>query len=406
MIWMKNQSRQENLAYLVAWSLLFATPLLSLYLRTAQDPYLEFNWQEVFFVWGKFSIFLGLFLIHNFLLAPLLIHSHKRVVYFSIMTVVMAGFIVLQCTTKPKGIEKRMRFHQRMEQRAMEQGDNLPPDFEDFEKFREGNPEGDPRNDGMFKDDMHKNDMHKRDPKMERRHTPPLFVGEHDVLSIVVLLLMFGANLGTKYYFRSRSDQRKLEDLEKQNLEQQLEYLKYQINPHFFMNTLNNIHALVDIDPSKAQETIRELSKMMRFVLYEGDKSGVPLTKEFEFVRTYTKLMQLRYSDKVKITVDVPEVAPDMTIPPLMLISFIENAFKHGISYQHDSFIDIKLEVKDNDLSFTCRNSKAEIPNQEKGGVGLVNVKKRLDLLYDKSYTLNIKDEPDIYIVELKLPLR
>ena len=86
MIWMKNQSRQENLAYLVAWSLLFATPLLSLYLRTTNDPYLEFNWQEVFFVWGKFSIFLGLFLIHNFLLAPLLIHSHKRVVYFSIVT--------------------------------------------------------------------------------------------------------------------------------------------------------------------------------------------------------------------------------------------------------------------------------------------------------------------------------
>ena len=243
---------------------------------------------------------------------------------------------------------------------------------------------------------------------MERRHTPPLFVGEHDVLSIAVLLLMFGANLGTKYYFRSRRDQRKLEDLEKQNLEQQLEYLKYQINPHFFMNTLNNIHALVDIDPSKAQETIRELSKMMRFVLYEGDKSGVPLTKEFEFIRNYTKLMQLRYSDKVKITIDVPEEAPDVTIPPLMLISFIENAFKHGISYQHDSFIDIKLEISNSasNLLFTCRNSKAEKPNQEKGGVGLANVKKRLDLLYDKSYTLDIKDEPDIYIVELKIPLR
>ena len=402
MIWMKNQSRQENLAYLVAWSLLFATPLLSLYLRTTNDPYLEFNWQEVFFVWGKFSIFLGLFLIHNFLLAPLLIHSHKRVVYFSIVTALIAGFIVIQCTTRPKGIEKRMRFHhERMEQRNMERGENMPPDFEEFEKFREGNPEGDPRNDEMRKDDMHK-----KGPRMERRHTPPLFVGEHDVLSIVVLLLMFGANLGTKFYFRSRSDQRKLEDLEKQNLEQQLEYLKYQINPHFFMNTLNNIHALVDIDPSKAQETIRELSKMMRFVLYEGDKSGVPLTKEFEFVRTYTKLMQLRYSDKVRITVDVPDEAPDVTIPPLMLISFIENAFKHGISYQHDSFIDIKLEVKDNNLSFTCRNSKAEKPNQEKGGVGLANVKKRLDLLYDKKYSLDIKDEPDIYIVELKLPLR
>lgn len=389
MIIMKNQSRQENLAYGVAWSLLFATPLLSLYLRTSNDPYLEFNWDEVFFVWGRFSIFLLLFLIHNFLLAPLLIHQNKRKLYASIMTALIAVFIVFQCTNRPNfGKREGFRPHK------MEQREDFPPKFEEFEEFRKHEP----RNEGPRNEE----------PRMERRHTPPLFVGEHDVLSIAVLLLMFGANLGTKYYFRSRRDQRKLEDLEKQNLEQQLEYLKYQINPHFFMNTLNNIHALVDIDPSKAQETIRELSKMMRFVLYEGDKSGVPLTKEFEFIRNYTKLMQLRYSDKVKITIDVPEEAPDVTIPPLMLISFIENAFKHGISYQHDSFIDIKLEISHSasNLLFTCRNSKAEKPNQEKGGVGLANVKKRLDLLYDKSYTLDIKDEPDIYIVELKIPLR
>ena len=389
MIIMKNQSRQENLAYGVAWSLLFATPLLSLYLRTSNDPYLEFNWGEVFFVWGRFSIFLILFLIHNFLLAPLLIHQNKRKLYASIMTALIAVFIVFQCTNRPNfGKREGFRPHK------MEQREDFPPKFEEFEEFRKHEP----RNEGPRNEE----------PRMGRRHTPPLFVGEHDVLSIAVLLLMFGANLGTKYYFRSRRDQRKLEDLEKQNLEQQLEYLKYQINPHFFMNTLNNIHALVDIDPSKAQETIRELSKMMRFVLYEGDKSGVPLTKEFEFIRNYTKLMQLRYSDKVKITIDVPEEAPDVTIPPLMLISFIENAFKHGISYQHDSFIDIKLEISNSasNLLFTCRNSKAEKPNQEKGGVGLANVRKRLDLLYDKSYTLDIKDEPDIYIVELKIPLR
>ena len=384
---MKNQSRQENLAYLVTWSMLFATPVLSLYLRTTNDPYLEFNWGEVFFVWGRFSIFLLLFLIHNFLLAPLLIHQNKRKLYASIMTALIAVFIVFQCTNRPNfGKREGFRPHK------MEQREDFPPKFEEFDGFHQRGP----RHEGE---------------KMGRRHTPPLFVGEHDVLSIAVLLLMFGANLGTKYYFRSRRDQRKLEELEKQNLEQQLEYLKYQINPHFFMNTLNNIHALVDIDPSKAQETIRELSKMMRFVLYEGDKSGVPLTKEFEFIRNYTKLMQLRYSDKVKITVDIPEEAPDVTIPPLMLISFIENAFKHGISYQHDSFIEIKLEIStpsplSSNLLFTCRNSKAEVPNQEKGGVGLANVKKRLDLLYDKSYTLEIKDEADIYIVELKLPLR
>ena len=382
---MKNQSRQENLMYLVVWTLLFATPLLSLYVRNAGNTELTFNWDEVFFVWRKFSIFLLLFLVHNFLVAPLLVHRHKRLLYLSIVVAMIAGYAVFQ------HYDHQMdREHLGMHPMQMQRHDSRPPGFDDdFEEF-------DKRPDDMPRMD---------DIRMRERHTPPPFIGERNILSVVVLLLMFGANLGMKFYFRSRSDQRRLQNLEKQNLEQQLEYLKYQINPHFFMNTLNNIHALVDIDPQKAQETILELSKMMRFVLYEGDKSGVPLSKEFEFIRTYVKLMQLRYTDKVKITIDVPTEAPDRTIPPLMLISFIENAFKHGISYQHDSFVDLKVHVKNNELFFICKNSKAEMPNQEKGGVGLANVRKRLDLLYDKNYSLNIKDEPDIYSVELKLPL-
>ena len=171
------------------------------------------------------------------------------------------------------------------------------------------------------------------------------------------------------------------------------------------MNTLNNIHALVDIEPSKAQETIRELSKMMRFVLYESDKSGVPLKKELEFIRTYIKLMELRFTDKVKITVEMPSDVPDKTIPPLMLISFIENAFKHGVSYQHESFIDVKVETEPEQLMFTCRNSKADKPNEEKGGVGLANVKQRLNLLYGHRYKLHIHDTADSYNVELTIPL-
>ena len=234
---------------------------------------------------------------------------------------------------------------------------------------------------------------------------PPPIVGERDILSIVVLLLMFGANLGIKGYFRSREDRKRLAELEHQNLEQQLEYLRYQINPHFFMNTLNNIHALVDIDPQKAQETIVELSKMMRYVLYEGDRKGVPLSKEMEFIRTYVTLMQLRYTDKVTITLDLPSTLPDRTLPPLLLISFIENAFKHGVSYLHDSFIEIGATVSDDQLHFTCRNSKAETPNEEKGGVGLANVRKRLNLLYDRNYTLRIRDDATVYSVELIIPI-
>lgn len=385
MYWMKHQSRQENSIYLVVWGLLFAAPLLSAYLRTVNDPYIDFSWHEVFFAWHLFGLFLGLFLVHNFLLAPLLIHQHRRALYFSIATLLIAGFVVLQCTTRPQRHDFR---------RPPMAQQHRPPHMDEPPMMDE------------HRMDEHRMDEHRMDGhRMDRRHRAPMMASERDIMSVVMVLLMFGANLGAKLYFRSRADQHKLQLLEKQNLEQQLEYLKYQINPHFFMNTLNNIHALVDIDPQKAQDTILELSRMMRFVLYEGDKHGVPLGKELAFIQHYTRLMQLRYTDKVQVTVDVPTETPDKQIPPLMLITFIENAFKHGISYQHPSFVDIKVAVDDKQLHFSCRNSKAEQPQGKKGGVGLVNVKKRLDLLYDRRYTLDIKDEPDIYTVELTIPL-
>jgi hypothetical protein len=370
--WMK-QSRQENLIYLAVWGMLFAAPLLSLYVRTVSDTNLVFDWTEVFIVWRKFIPFLLLFLIHNFLLAPLLVHGHKRIVYFSVMAVIIAAFTFYQCTKRPKGGAHRAP-RPPMEMRDRRE----PPPFDR------------PR------------------PRAEHRpDMPPPIIGEHDILAIVVLILMFGANLGIKGYFRARDDRKRLAALEKQNLEQQLEYLRYQINPHFFMNTLNNIHALVDIDPAKAQETIVELSKMMRYVLYEKGESqqGVPLTKELEFIRTYVKLMQLRYTEKVKITLNLPHEVPDRQIPSLILVTFIENAFKHGVSYQRESFIEMTVEVQDDHLHFTCRNSKADVPNQQKGGVGLTNVRKRLDLLYDHNYTLSIHDGTQVYFVDLTLPL-
>ena len=386
------QSKQENLIYLVVWGLLFASPLISLYVRMVSDQNVPFNWTEVLIVWRKFAIYLLLFLIHNFFLAPLLIHGHKRKVYYSIMLAVLAAFIVYQCSIRPP-----IKQFDRHEPPHMEQlGRHEPPPLDDFAPGMGNRPEGLPE------------DHRPERPRVGERNSemvPPPFVGEHDVLAIVVLILMFGANLGIKSYFRSRDDRKRLAELEKENLEQQLEYLRYQINPHFFMNTLNNIHALIDIDPAKAQETVLELSKMMRYVLYEGDRQVVPLTKEIAFVRTYVKLMQLRYTDKVRITLDLPAEVPDRFIPPMILISFIENAFKHGVSYQHASFIEVKLAVEGNALRFECRNSKAEKPNEEKGGVGLANVRKRLDLLFNTRYTLNIHDEADVYTVELNLPL-
>ena len=375
---MKHQSRQENMIYLVVWGMLFAAPLLSLYVRSVSDESISFDWNEVFLVWCRFAIFLFLFLIHNFLLAPLLVHKQRKLLYFSFVAAILTVFIIYQCSNRPDRGQMKHRMRPPMEQRDSRAGES-----------NDGRP---------FAHDDHPSPA-------PRHHLPPPIIGERDILAVMMLLLMFGANLGMKYYYRSRNDHKKLLELEKQNLEQQLEYLRYQINPHFFMNTLNNIHALVDIDPEKAQATILELSKMMRFVLYEGDKNNVTLSREFDFLRTYIHLMELRYTDKVKISVDLPSEVPDKTLPPLMLISFVENAFKHGVSYRHDSFIEVSATLSSDQLHFTCRNSKADHPNEEKGGVGLSNVKKRLDLLYDNRYTLDISDGASTYNVELTLPL-
>ena len=397
---MKNQSRHENMIYLVVWGLLFAAPLLSLYVRTANSEDATFNWTEVLIVWRPFAIFLILFLLHNCFLAPLIVHQQRRVLYFSIMSALLVSFVAWQCTRQPQ-----RRMGERMRQR-MEMRDKQRPPHMDEEGEMPEPPFGNPPSEEFSEKPSEK--PHERPrfrPRMKPDHQPPVFIGEHDILAFVVLILMFSANLGTKYYFRSRNDQKRLAELERQNLEQQLEYLRYQINPHFFMNTLNNIHALVDIDPAKAQETIVELSKMMRFVLYEGDKRGVSLVRELEFIRTYLKLMQLRYTDQVKITQELPAEVPDKSIPPLLLVTFVENAFKHGVSYQQESFIELKAAVENDRLIFSCRNSKAAKPNEEKGGVGLTNVRKRLDLLFTDDYSLDIHDEADTYTVKLNIPL-
>jgi LytS/YehU family sensor histidine kinase len=222
---------------------------------------------------------------------------------------------------------------------------------------------------------------------------------------LIMGILLVGVDLGVFFYIESRPKERRMKELEAENIRQQLESLRYQINPHFLMNTLNNIHALVDLDPEKAKESIEVFSKMMRVLLYEGNAPTIPLAKELDFIEHFISLMRLRYpEDAVRIEASFPEACPDAAVPPLAMASFVENAFKHGISYAADSFISIKVELLDGRVLFECANSSHPSEDSGQHGIGLENVRKRLSLLYGSSFLLSTREKEGCYDVLMILP--
>jgi sensor histidine kinase YesM len=226
--------------------------------------------------------------------------------------------------------------------------------------------------------------------------------------NILLASAMLAANIAIKLFYKSIDDERKYEIVRRQSLQAEMDYLKYQINPHFFMNTLNNIHALIDIDTESAKENIIELSKMMRYVLYDSSSPQISLHNEMQFVSNYINLMRIRYTKDIDIRFNYPRnEGMNISIPPLLLIVFVENAFKHGISYNKPSFIHINVKKEPLNLRCTIRNSRHGDSNQGKGGIGLDNVRKRLDMLYGANYSL-VTDttNPEEYNVELIIPCR
>ena len=223
---------------------------------------------------------------------------------------------------------------------------------------------------------------------------------------LILSVLVFGFDTGLKITSKWVHSEQLRMNLEKENIETQLAFLKYQLSPHFFMNTLNNIHSLIDIDAVEAKKSVIELSNLMRHLLYESDNEMSPVKSEVDFIKSYVDLMRLRYSNEVKITLKVPNLIPDKSIPPLLFISLLDNAFKHGISYVSESFVEIELVIKPDRLCFKITNSKIkEVSNRSVPGIGIVNTRKRLDLLYKENYTLDITDRGNIFITNLTIPI-
>ena len=371
----KMNYRKEHIIYTLMWIALYLSPLMSIYMRMSGNPHIDFSWYEILNAWKFNTVWIVLFAIHNFLLAPLLIVKRRTWLYTALVVALLVATMFTLSVIRPS--DSRML--------------HAPQRYECCEQ------------DCMNAEMM----ASKQQPPPMRGGGPLMMFGPGEVVLFFGGLLLMGMNLGVKLYFRSQEDADILSQIEKHALERQLQYLKYQVNPHFLMNTLNNIHALVDIDPERAKTSIVELSKLMRYVLYEGNNRLTPLSREVQFLRNYVQLMSMRYTGNVSISLDVPEVLPDSMLPPLLLVIFVENAFKHGISYRTKSFVEISLQPHGDRLLFSCRNSRQQKPQDEnmKGGVGLSNVRRRLDLLFPGNYTLDIKEQEDTYTVYLDIPL-
>ena len=245
------------------------------------------------------------------------------------------------------------------------------------------------------------------EPPRENRGDPPpvyFFIAWNAMLMALTVGLAVAIRM-TGNWYRIEAEK---QQIEKERTQAELKNLKSQLNPHFLFNTLNNIYALIPIDRTKAQFAVHSLSHMLRYVLYENNQNYIPLEKEIQFVRNYVELMELRLPDRVETTVDLPEQADGYTIAPLLFITLVENAFNHGVSPSQPSFVHISIRmVKEGTLVCTIENSDFPKTDADRNGsgIGLQNLRKRLNLLYPNRHILRTENLNGSFVAQLIIDL-
>ncbi len=238
--------------------------------------------------------------------------------------------------------------------------------------------------------------------------TSDMWIGFFSGLFLFLLLNCFVATIAIaiRHFIQTRQIKQQLLDEKAKNTEAELAWLKNQINPHFLFNTLNNISSLTQIDPDAAQDAITQLSDLLRYAMYETNKKTVPIRGEVEFMRNYTSLMKLRCNEKTKVTTTF-DIQQDVDIAPLLFISLIENAFKHGVSSSRPSMIDIHLQQDNQTIIFACDNTNYPKDDADRSGsgIGIENTRRRLELMYHDHYQWEQSLRDNIYHVAITIQL-
>lgn len=238
--------------------------------------------------------------------------------------------------------------------------------------------------------------------------TQTMIPGIRPAFAPVGLSLLLAVGLAIRLTARWLEQDRANREITQEQLQMELSLLKNQISPHFFFNTLNNVYSLAGSDSERAREVILKLSRIMRYLIYETESSKqVSLGREISLLNDYIELNRIRLPEQVEISFDRTSLHDDLLLPPLLFIPFVENAFKHGISLQQPSRIEISLNLNGDAIEFSVINTKHAHSDLEvaSGGLGLVNIRRRLELIFGpEKFTLEIEDGEKIFEVFLKIP--
>ena len=351
------QKTLTTIIHVMVWGFVFALPLF--FSRDQEHPF-SWEWYLGFCITPLACIFV--FYTNLFCLIDHVLFR-KRLVRFiaiNLLLVILLGvstYSLRECQRLQKDI----------------------PDKEQLEMKRQGPP-------------------HPRPPAI-------LFLGQSMLLMGLTVALSVAIKMTENWY----KTEREKRELEKARTEAELQNLKNQLNPHFLFNTLNNIYSLIAIDQERAQLAVQDLSRLLRHVLYDNTPDMIPLEREFEFTRSYIKLMSLRLSKNTTLEVHIPETGKGLVVAPLLFIPLVENAFKHGVSTMRDSYIRVSIEVQD-DNRLECVVENTNFPKKDNdrsgSGIGLQNLRRRLELLYPDRYSFEAAPRGERFLARLTIHLK
>jgi hypothetical protein len=378
--------------HVIAWAIFFFFPFLFYRIKIVDSAF--FIKQTI-----NVAVLVGFFYFNIFYLIPLLLSKKRFFAYFSVIFGIIISIIIQQFIVDYQFDNERKAQVQELQTQLQIVSPHYKPTSTKQSKAQ------------TTIQDTNPNETTHRKPTISHIGQSnsflsisfPEIVRQALFSSLFILLLSVAIKLGQEWF----KTEKIRKELENQQLNAELALLKSQVNPHFLFNTLNSIYSLAHKKSAYTEKAIMMLSELMRYMMVDSVEKFVPLDKEIQYIKDYISLQKLRFSRDIDIDFVIEGDPGSVNIAPMLLITFVENAIKHGISYMSASFIHINLTISNSKIDFVITNSLAERPIEDyaESGHGLENVRKRLELLYKGNHILEIRKESDSYFVRLVIKL-